>query len=302
MMGMEDRVQRQSHAHSSGIRRVAVNEAPVDVRMAVASYETRHSAQFATATIFESSFLARLHGPLTATEDASSVPVRTVAANNRDVARAMDTLTHVANVPGKDMASRRSYLAALHVLFQALPVDSRQLASLPSTLCVAPEREGRQLASSLGYLALNRSLTPNAKRIPYPGGLLVALTTCCPIVATSECLIVDGVIATGATIITIIDHLRVGIERFRVVCAHSTPAGVRALQRYALDTGVEIEIHAAIVSGTLNTKYYATDATNPDVVLLGDVGDTITNVKLAPSDAHAAPDDGSALSESSQSL
>lgn len=244
--------------------------------------EERFGVRFATVTEFPGDLLDWLHEPPSHVLREAWSADGTVPHPDLVVAEAMATLTRVANLSRKDARSRADYLHALYTLFLTLDFDAREYAADPLTICVGPEREGRQLGEALGFLPPERSLTPNAKRVPHADGLLVALTAIEPHFDAESCLIVDGVLATGATVITTIDHLREHVSRFLVVCAHSTPAGVHALKRYADNVGIDLDLHVAVISGTLNAKYYAIDERDPNILVLGDVGDTISDVDLVP--------------------
>jgi hypothetical protein len=262
------------------LARTRLDQAPASLRSQVAVQEERFGVRFETVTEFPRKVLDWLHQPAAPEPAAVPSPLGSDACSEPCVAEAMATLTRVANLSRKDVESRAEYLQALYALFLTLEFDVREHAADPLTVCVGPEREGRQIGEALGFLPPDRSLTPNAKRVPHADGLLVALTECVPRFDVARCLIVDGVLATGATVITTIDHLRDHADSFVVVCAHSTPAGVRALNRYADAVGIDLELHVAVTSGTLNARYYAIDESDPSLLVLGDVGDTISGVAL----------------------
>jgi len=263
------------------LSRFTITDAPADMRAAASTFERRHDVRFATLTRFTSAGLARLHAPSRETGPALPPVVALPPADGDAVARAMTTLTRVANAEAKSLASRHAYLAALHTLFGALPTQPHALARRGDTLCVAPEREGRQLASALGCLPPGRSLTPHAKRIPLDGGIVVGLSALLVPTGPSECVLVDGVIASGTTLIATIEAVRAHVSRFHVFCAHSTRAGLWALHRYAQSAGIRLRVSVAAVSGELDSHYYAVDPADGRTLVLGDVGDTIAGLDEA---------------------
>ena len=263
------------------MRTYALAAAPAEIQDAVRGYERVHGADFVTATVFGAPLLRSMH-QVPGSREATPPIVRVARPDDRSaVDAAMATLTTVANDSTKSEQARRAYLAALLDLFNVVPVDLLESVRRPDTVCVAPEREGQQLASMLGALPVGRNLTPNAKRIPAQDGLLVTTTQLSAPPGAQCCVLVDGVIATGATLICLIDQLRGSIRRFEIVCAHSTAAGLWGLHRYAAAVGIDLDVRVAAVSGSLNSKYYAVDPEDPDILVLGDIGDTITGIATA---------------------
>jgi hypothetical protein len=242
---------------------------------ATAAFEGRFSVAFDTVTLFTGDDLARLHAddPRTPLSPA----VRCDTDGDPRVAAAIATMGRVAN-GGRDPESRRAYLEALHDLYGALPVDPRAIAEDPGTLCVGPQREGAQLARSMGCLPPGRSLAPHAKRIPYDGGLLVGLTGAEPRRAYERCVVIDGAIATGATLIAVAEHLRGTVGAIEVFAAHGTHAGLSGVTRYARAAGADLTVHVAAIGGVLNEKYYAVEPDDPERLIIGDVGDTIADL------------------------
>jgi hypothetical protein len=236
-------------------------------------FERRFGVRFESLTLFSNEELARLHAHDAA---AAELPPNVRASPDGDltVEGAMATLRKVAN-GRKDLPARRAYTAALQALYGALATDPRALAGSPDTLCVGPQREGAQLASSLGCLPAGRSIAPHAKRIPYDGGLLVGLADVAPSRAYERCVVVDGAIATGATLIAILDTLRHVVGPVEVFAAHATPAGLWALARFGKEAGIELTVHVAAISGELDDHYYAVDPGDGRTLVVGDLGDTI---------------------------
>jgi putative hydrolases of HD superfamily len=122
-----------------------------------------------------------------------------------------------------------------------------------------------------------RHLIPSAKRMAYEGGLLVGLDfdEVTP-GRYRRCVIVDGAIASGVTLMALIHRLQPSIREFHVFSAHATQSSLRALARFGAWIGVEIDIVVGHVSGRLNEKYYAVE--DDGRLVVGDLGDMISPV------------------------
>jgi len=261
--------------HQGVFPRFRADEAPSEMRSAVARYERRFRTRFATLTWFSEAELARLHD-MPPDED---LPPSVSAPSQEDAAvrGAMRTIGEVANTESKTPGQRRDFLSALRGLYGALPAWPQDLASEDDVLCVGPEREGRQLGEQLGCLPADRRLTPHAKRIPLDGGLLVGLSEI-DVEGYERCLIVDGVVATGATLMAVMDCLLPDVSSFSVFTAQSTPAGLWAVSRYGEMAGVEVNVAVGAIGGRLNEKYYAVDPADANSLVVGDIGDTIAGM------------------------
>jgi uracil phosphoribosyltransferase len=120
-------------------------------------------------------------------------------------------------------------------------------------------------------------MRPHAKRIPFKGGLIVGLTGFqLPQPNNDRCIIVDGAIASGATLMAIIGNLRSVTSTFYIYSVHSAYEGLRAILRYGQSIGVDIQITVGHATVGINKKFYAIDANNPKRVVVGDLGDTIS--------------------------
>ncbi|MFF9177116.1 phosphoribosyltransferase [Streptomyces sp. NPDC014793] len=247
-------------------------ELPLQARQTVDDFEKEHATYFSHLVHFDPHLLESLHAP-----GALPDNVRVASSGDPAVIERMAEVTAVANLPEQRDADRGRYLRALLDIYGMLPVQARDRASLPETTVIAPEREGRILAESLGVLPRKRGWTPQAKRMPVAGGLLVGLDEWLPSRA-ARLVVVDGVVASGVTLMAI---LRLACEagaEVEVFTCHSTRQGALALARYAEELEVSLTLHVGHVSGALNGKFYAVRPDAPDQVLLGDVGDTISPV------------------------
>jgi hypothetical protein len=119
--------------------------------------------------------------------------------------------------------------------------------------------------------------TPQVKRMPAASGLLVGVDHRLP-TRTDRLVIVDGVVASGVTLMAVM-HLaaRPGTV-VEVFTCHATAEGALALARYAAQLKVSLTLHVGQVSGILNEKFYSVDSTDQATLLLGDIGDTISPV------------------------
>lgn len=246
-------------------------DAPRAWLAAAEPYRLRFGHEFATFTHFTPDLLASLgRHPVTegllvaADDDPSAVD---------DLAEA----TAIANLPEQTVADRTAYRDALLRLYRKLPLRARDVTG-GEVLCVGPEREGRQLAQDLGALPRGRSLTPSAKRVPFDGGILVGMSALPGRTAYRHCVIIDGVVASGATVMALMQALPRGVERVTLLTAQSTSAGARSILRYGELLGLRAQVVAGVVSGVLDSRFYAHDEHDPDRLVLGDVGDTISGL------------------------
>ena len=140
-------------------------------------------------------------------------------------------------------------------------------------LCVGIRRAGHFLGETLGWLPEGRSICPHAKRIPYEKGLLVGLSQ----LQTSRrwnCLfLVEGAIATGATIISVVQQLRMQVESVAVCAVHAPLEGIEAIVRYCDTLKLPVSVSLAHATTGMNSKYYAVDPNDPCSVVIGDTGD-----------------------------
>jgi hypothetical protein len=248
---------------------------PPDARRTVEEFEKEHDTYFSHLVQFDPQLLELLHAPGSLPEN-----VRVASVGHPGVADRMATVTAVANLPDQRDADRSQYLQALLDIYGMLPVQAAHSASESGTAVVAPEREGRILAERLGVLPGRQGWTPQAKRMPVAGGLLVGVDEWLPSQA-DRLVIVDGVVASGVTLMAMMQlTIRPGAV-VEIFTCHSTQQGALALARYAEQLDVALTLHVGHVSGALNGKFYAVEPDAPERVLLGDVGDTISPV--APS-------------------
>ncbi|MGA4845756.1 phosphoribosyltransferase [Streptomyces sp. G5(2025)] len=243
--------------------------APDDQRL-VHDLERAYGTHFSHLVRFTTSELSELHAP-------GPLPpnVRVASDTEPAVAERMETITTVANLPHQRPADREHYFQALIDLYGMLPLRVADHTNRPGTEIVAPEREGRILAETLGCRSSDRYWTPQAKRVHVDQGLLVGVDDRLPHQARRMVLI-DGVVATGVTLMAM---LRLTVRAGAVVdvfTCHSTRQGALALTRCAERLGITLNLHIGHVSGTLNEKYYAVDPDAGDRLILGDVGDTIS--------------------------
>ncbi|NEY30690.1 hypothetical protein GTU99_00470 [Streptomyces sp. PRKS01-65] len=248
---------------------------PPHVRHTVDDFESKHDTCFSHLVHFDPRTLESLHAP-----GALPDNVRVASAGRPAVTERMAAVTAVANLPRQRDADRDRYLRALLDIYGMLPVHARERASVPGTTVIAPEREGRILAERLGVLPRAHGWTPQAKRMPAAGGLLVGVDERLP-AQVDRLVIVDGVVASGVTLMAMLHlTLRPGAD-VEIFTCHSTEQGALALARCAGQLGVTLTLHVGHVSGALNGTFYAVEPDAPDRVLLGDVGDTISPVAAA---------------------
>jgi hypothetical protein len=255
----------------------------------VALFEERYAVRFDTVLFFTAGGFARLHAADETIDGQladSAVLERPPAA---DVADEVRLLTDIANRDQLQPAERVAYFEALSSVYRKLPSNPSTHEQNGSVLFVGVEREGRILADSLGCLPVGHSVTPHAKRIGYQGGLLVGVTGLEASRLYEGCTIIDGAIASGATLITMMHGLKHVTSRFHVFSVHATVQGLRAILRYALDERITVRLSVGHVTSGLNDHFYAVLPDQPSKVVVGDLGDTIWPVKGAAPPRPARP-------------
>lgn len=271
---IDQRLTPQTDARLLGLEHYARTEAPALMQDAGSTFEQRFGIQFWTYTYFPAGALAHLHAQ---DPQGKVIPPGVVEAaqSDRSIRADIDVLTEVANASSLTESDRQEYRAALERVYRKLPDPPTQLTELPDTLCIAPQREGRLLAESMGWLPSRRSLHPDAKRIWYEGGLVVGLSALPPVRPYARAVIIDGAIASGATIIALMEQVRHSVSTFHVFSVHAAREGLWALHRYAQLTNVEVHLTVGFTTPGLNKKYYAIDERAPARAVVGDLGDTI---------------------------
>ncbi len=251
---------------------------PPEMRNAEEVYEHKFHVRFANLAHFPKDLMERLHNPDSGPEEICG---DTVIASRQDpaVVGEIQTLERIANASEPSREDRLQYYTALKAVYRMLPRGPQEYVHLPDTLCVGIAREGRILAEAMDWLPAGRALRPDMKRIPYQGGLIVGLSQLPELQPFGRVVIVDGAIASGATSITLIEKLRSYSDTFFIYSVHSPYEGLRAITRYCGAAGVNVAITVGHATAGLNKKYYATDPQAPDKLVVGDLGDTISDLQ-----------------------
>jgi hypothetical protein len=241
---------------------------------AAEAYERRYKIRFETLTYFSTSLLNELHR---AHGDPTRTPENVTVASRLDatILQDIDVLSDVANSNNVMFDDRVRYFSALKRIYGKLP--TREASTGGQTLCVGVEREGGILAEAMGWLSVGHGIRPDAKRIPYKSGLLVGLSEMPPLQPYLRCLIIDGAIASGATLITLIEKLRPVIASFHINSVHSSYEGIRAVTRFCRSKSVDLTIEVGHATAGINSKYYAVDPADTTRTVVGDLGDMISD-------------------------
>lgn len=253
---------------------VAMADAPPGMQAVAAQYQEKFSTRFRTLTHVPAATLRWLHA-----ENGAEPRARVSVGSTRHsaVRNAMGVLGYVANQAEPSAEERRIYFQMLQTIYRHLPQRPQELVARDDTLCLGPQREGRILAGVLDCLPAGRHLIPSAKRIAYEGGLLVGLDFDQVTPGRyRRCVIIDGAIASGVTLMALMHRLQPSIREFHVFSAHATQSSLRALARFGAWIGVEIDIAVGHVSGRLNETYYAVE--DDGRLVVGDLGDMISPI------------------------
>lgn len=252
--------------------------APPGMLAAAEPYEQRFGIVFSTLAVFDENLLRQLHAD---SDRRPGLPagVALASAVEPSILARIQELTEIANASPIEDVDRRRYRSALTAVYEALPETPGWGLGEGSVLYVAPEREGKILAEGLGWLPRGHSLHPHAKRIPFHDGMLVGLSAVLSGESYSKAVIVDGAIASGATLIAIMESLGSAVSEFAIYSVHAAPEGVRAIVRYGASAGISVRLVLGHCSGRLNRKFYAVDPEQPGRLIVGDLGDMIAEIQ-----------------------
>ncbi len=254
----------------------SIAEAKQEMIVAAQKYEKRFGIKFTSLTHFPKELLDKLHH---SQADHSSQDATVASEKDESILIDMNLLSQIANSAHITVAQRKKYYAALLSIYKKLPARPDEFCQDDKILFIGIEREGRILAQSLNWLPRSHSIHPHAKRIPFKGGLLIGLTDL-PLLQTSYngCVIIDGAIASGATIIAIIEQLRSHVDNFSVYSVHSSSEGIRAISAFAKSKNINAKIIVGHATIGIDKHFYAIDPANPQKVVVGDLGDTISDI------------------------
>jgi len=252
-------------------------DAPPEMLLAAEKYESRFSTSFDSLTFFSEGLLAALHNT---SGDISDVPSNVVIASLSDhsILDQMRVLSTIANVGEPSTDQRAQYFATLKSIYRKLPTRPDVATQDEQTLFIGIEREGRILAESLGWLPTTHSFHPDAKRIPFEQGLLVGLSRVPDLRNYETAYIIDGAIASGATIISVVEKIRRHTSSVNIFSVHSPYEGLHSLTRYARSERLDLRITVGHATAGINKKFYATDPADPARLVVGDLGDTISGL------------------------
>lgn len=238
--------------------------------------EAQFGIRFETLAIFSRDVLRGLHAP--GLDVALQPGIKIVSDTSPIVVDLVRRLTKLANQATLSSDDRNNYLEALLAIYEELEFDPVEITKNLETLVIGIEREGRILAEKTGCLLPGRGLRPQAKRIHFEGGLIVGINGLGEPSGFDDCVIIDGAIASGATQITLLEHLREYVTDFRIFSAHATLEGLRAIGRYAASKELDLSLTVGHATAGLNDHFYAILPDDPTQLVVGDLGDTISPV------------------------
>ena len=252
--------------------------APPPIDAALAGFEARFDIRFARYALYSKSFLEELHHAPAATDAKPRIQVAT--ERHPALLHHFAVFSEVANAEEPSAELRCRYFDGLRAIYGTLDQTPARFLADSGVAFVAPEREGRILAQKMGWQPDGRSFHPNAKRIRYEGGLLVGLTEFQVERHFDRVEIIDGAIASGATLMAVMDCMAASSRIFDIYSVHATTEGLRALSGFARIRKLDLTVFVGHVTAGLNDHYYATDSDSSRLVV-GDLGDTISDLPQA---------------------
>lgn len=183
----------------------------------------------------------------------------------------------VANTANASREDRQQYLRELLNVYQQM---EPQLEINRKTLLIAPQREGALLVKALGWdKRAQITLLPHAKRVHYKEGIVVGLRDTEFSGKIDNVIVVDGAIASGSTLLALMSLLEdKGIRKIKVYAVHATERGLQTISNFAQKLGIDLTVHVGFVSGILNDHFYGVYPDNPNRLVMGDLGDTISDL------------------------
>jgi hypothetical protein len=251
-------------------------EAKREMIIAAQRYEKRFGIKFTSLTHFPQELLNQLHR---SQPNQDSLQATIASDKDESILIQMNLLSQLANRAKITVDQRKKYYSALLSIYKKLPLLPDEFRRDARILFIGIEREGRILAQSLNWLPRSHSIHPHAKRIPFNGGLLIGLTDLPRLpTAYNGCVIIDGAIASGATIMAIIERLRSVIANFSIYSVHSSAEGIRAISAFAKSGNINAQIIVGHATAGIDNHFYAIDPDDPRKVVVGDLGDTISDI------------------------
>lgn len=245
---------------------------PYDIHEVAKVYEIRFGVKFSTFHVFSKELFREFTTNMILPYENEKLIVS--SDKNESIREFFPILYKVANSSQLTPELRKQYFECLISIYSQL---SRKPIGGPTVLTVAPEREGRILAQRMGWFT-GSAIGPNLKRIPYQSGLIVGSSELNVNASYNECNIIDGAIASGATLITMICLLKNYVRRFHIYSIHASFQGICALFRIADSIDIDLSITVGHATDGLNDKYYATTKDQPRFLQVGDLGDMIASL------------------------
>ena len=242
---------------------------PCEIYEAARPYELKFGVKFSRFYVFPKNLFCEINSNFELPRENGKLLV--ASDTDEKIRELFPVLTKAANSSLSTPELRKRYFEALSGIYSQF---SRKPIGGPTVLTVAPEREGRILAQRMGWF-VGSAIAPNLKRIPYQSGLVVGLSGLDIKSSFEECNIIDGAIASGATLITVMHSLKDHVRRFHIYSVHAAFQGIRALFRMAYFLKIDISITVGHATDGLNNKYYAIVEEQPNILQVGDLGDMI---------------------------
>lgn len=244
---------------------------------ALAKYEKDFHTHFSHFCFFPEILLKELHQ--SSILQAERGRVRIASKRVPELARYFKLFKGVANLVEPNQELRESYFADLCDVYRSLDQTPERHLENSGAVFVAPARAGQFLAMAMQWTPEGRWFHPEMKRILHKKGMLVGMSRIRvgAHLDVERMELIDGAIASGATLMTLMEFFAARCRIFDIYCVHAAEEGIAALSEYAKRKKLEVTIFAGHCTSGLNEKYYAIDSSRKRQIV-GDLGDTISGL------------------------
>ena len=179
-----------------------------DLLLAASRFEERFAITFEAFAVFSSAWLEELYSHASERAAAPAEEKQLVVQPGNHM---LSEISALANKQSPTMQDRKRYLDTFLDIYRGM-----QLADFGcGSITAAPKREGLLLARELSKLPSD-VFAPHLKRIPWESGLAIGIEYLPILRAKRSCQIIDGAVASGATVLALMEMLTPLVDEFKI--------------------------------------------------------------------------------------